>query len=240
MSTGVKVAPANWQSTKKQQVNTREADANAKNLALAGIAEKIGRVFTLAAGQARAEAVIMPDELRGVLHPAAAATAPVAPVAPADVPLAELHRRWQQENAGLAPNTLRRYQQVVTRLEAFHPGLTLAQLTRAMVATYQVYLQRQGLADATFVNHVKFLREAYRTAGLNPPAYLKFRTPDARRVVLTPDEFRHLVAFDFAPGHRPLADERDAFVFQALLLLRDSDLRRLRPGYVKEMPLLVG
>lgn len=44
----------------------------------------------------------------------------------------------------------------------------------------------------------------------------------------------------FTPSQRPLAEERDAFVMQTFLFLRDSDLRRLRPGYVKEMNLVVG
>lgn len=239
LSTGVKVVPGNWQPTKKNPVNTREAEVNAKNLALTRFSEKIGKLFTAASTADRPESSVTAEHVRQALTPEAAVSEEKKP-APAQLTLTALHEKWQQENAGLARNTLRKYNQVVTWLETFRPGLTLEQLTRKMVADYQVFLQKQGLADSTFTNHVKFLREAFRTAGLNPPSYLKWRTPDARPVALTPEEFRQLIDYPFPAGQRHLADERDAFVFQALLLLRDSDLRRLRPGYVKEMTLLVG
>jgi integrase len=241
LSTGVKVLPSNWQPTKKQQVNTREADANGKNLALTRFAEKIGKLFTLANGNAKEESAITADELRAAVKLGAADAAPVVvELAPTEHTLVALHLKWQQENAALSAKPLRRYVQVVNHVEKFRKNLTLGQLTRKLVADYQVYTQKNGVADSTFRNHVKFLREAFRTAGLNPPTWLKHRPPDSRPLSLTTEEFRRLLTHPFTASQRPLAEERDAFVMQTLLFLRDSDLRRLRPGYVKEMTLLVG
>jgi integrase len=241
LSTGVKVLPTNWQPAKKQQINTREADANGKNLALARFSTKLTKVFTDASSAERAEKAITADELRAAVGLGEPEAAPEpAPLPLTQQPLGALYQRWREENQGLASNTLRRYQQVVTHLAAWRPKLTLDTLTRKAVSEYQVYLQKQGLADSTFTNHVKFLRECYRTAGLNPPAYLKWRSPDARPVALTADELRQLIDYPFSAAQGHLAQERDAFVFQTLLLLRDSDLRRLRAGYVKEVTLLLG
>ena len=51
----------------------------------------------------------------------------------------DLHLKWQQENAGLTAKPLRRYVQVMTHLENFRAGLTVGQLTRKLVADYQVF-----------------------------------------------------------------------------------------------------
>ena len=125
-------------------------------------------------------------------------------------------------------------------LARFKPNLTIGELTRKQVADYRHYTQREGVADSTFRNHVKWLREAFRTAGLNPPKWLAYQAPELHPLALTANEFRRLVQHAFTPSERPLADERDVFVLQTLLLLRDSDMRRLRPGYVREMGVLLG
>jgi len=128
---------------------------------------------------------------------------------------------------------------VAGHLARFKPNLTIGELTRKQVADYRYYTQREGVADSTFRNHVKWLREAFRTAGLNPPKWLAYQAPESHPLALTADEFRRLVQHAFTPSERPLADERDVFVLQTLLL-RDSDMRRLRPGYVREMGVLLG
>ena len=242
LSTGVKVQPAHWQPTKKQQVNTKEADANGKNLRLAGFAQKINKVFTLADGQEGAEESVTADELRTAvsLAPTPAAEVPTAPPASAELTMATLHQRWKEENAGLNRNSLRRYDQVLGHLGRFRSTLQLGQITRKVLADYQVFTQKAGISDASFTTHVKWLREAFRTAGLNPPRWLTHKAPDSRPISLTHDEFMRLVQHEFRPSQRHLADERDVFVLQTLLLLRDSDIRRLRPGYLRELTLLVG
>lgn len=241
LSTGVKVAPTNWQPTKDRKVNTREAGANGKNVLLADFAKKITKVFTQALEQERTEAQVTAGELKAAIAPppAAAADAPAAPQ-PTDQLLSVLHQRWQEENAGLNRNSLRRYDQVVGHLKRFRPELRLGQLTRKVVAEYQVHTQRAGVADSSFGTHVKWLREAHRTAGLNPPRWLTHKAPESRPISLTQEEFQRLVAHEFRPSQKHLAEERDVFVLQTLLLLRDSDVRRLRPGYVRELTLLVG
>jgi integrase len=240
LSTGVKVLPINWQPTKKQQVNTREADANGKNLVLTRFSEKIGKLFTLATGQDRDEATITADEVRAAAKPQPDTTSASTELPPTAQTLTALHLKWQQENALSGGKPSRRHVQVAGHLARFKPDLTLGQLTRKLVADYRHYTQQQGVADSTFRNHVKWLREAFRTAGLNPPKWLAYQAPESHPLALTAEEFRRLVQHAFTPSQRPLSDERDVFVLQTLLLLRDSDMRRLRPGYVREMGVLLG
>ncbi|MCR5886692.1 site-specific integrase [Hymenobacter sp. J193] len=236
LATGEKVQPIHWQPTKSKRVNTKEPDSAKLNLALDSLQTRITKLFTLAEASGQPESSVSANDLRGAVSNS---TVPIE-VSVVEAPrhdLVSLHAQWKRENAGLAAHTLRRYDQVISHLEKFRAGLTVHQLTRQLVTDYQVHLQQLGLADSTFLNHVKFLREAYRTAGLAAPNYLKFRAPEARPVALRAEEFLQLVHHKFTPSQQGLADERDTFVLQTLVLLRDSDLRRLRPAYVR--PLLL-
>jgi hypothetical protein len=81
LSTGIKVLPTDWQPIKKQQVSIRDPSPNGKNLALARVSEKLGKLFTLATGQDRDEAAITADEVRAAVKPQ-----PEPSPAPAELP----------------------------------------------------------------------------------------------------------------------------------------------------------
>jgi len=137
----------------------------------------------------------------------------------------------------LADSYLRMYRQVVSSLTEFDAKLRLATLTRERLAQYVAWLFADGKRESTVQRHYIFLRECHRMVGRVVPKWLgKFTVRQGRRPTLRRAEVLALAAAaDLAPD---LLAERDAFLFQALLLLRDTDLRALKPHHVSahELP----
>ena len=102
-------------------------------------------------------------------------------------------------------------------------------LTRQDLLDYLAHLAARGLVDSTMSKHVKFLRECFRLAGKVLPAWLKIKTRYGRAPALQQGELRALMALEATD--EDLRAEAALFTFQALLL-RDSDLRAVRPHHV--------
>ena len=89
------------------------------------------------------------------------------------------------------------------------------------------------------LQHTKFLREAFRLSAQAVPSWLKLQARYGRAPALQASELRQLIALPLCPEREAtLLVERDMFLLQTLLLLRDSDLRQLRPHHVstQELP----
>jgi integrase len=245
--TGVKVLPAHWQPTKAKRIHTSAPDSNALNLRLSRLLAAVQGVFTSADGAGRSEADVTQTEIEEVVRsvgaggqrrkvaPEPEVTGP-APLTPNDT-WAEFSKRWQAENKDLlSASYLRGANQVVGALADFDPKLRLATLTREQLAKYTAWLYSQGLRDSTVQRHYKFFRDCMRQVNQAVPRWLnKLTVRYGRALSLRAGEVRALMA---APVEDEVAAERDVFLFQMFLLLRDTDLRGLRPHHVapRELP----
>jgi integrase len=151
-----------------------------------------------------------------------------------------LHRdAAQQENPSQGPNSARRYKQVVAHLDAYHAEWELLTIGHKDYLAYVAHLSGLGLADSTVLQHTKFFRECFRLGGLVVPSWMKLQARYGRAPALQASELRQLIALPPCPKKdAALCIERDMFLLQTLLLLRDSDLRKLRPHHVspQELP----
>jgi integrase len=246
MPTGVKVLPAHWQPNKTKRIHTGADNSIQLNLRLTRLLAAVQGVFTAAEGAGKAEADVTQSELETAVlavgagtqrraklpeptapDPTVAAGGPVPPTAT----WADFEARWRAENEQtLSESYLRAAKQVVTGLGEFDPALRLASLTKERLAQYVAWLYTQGKRDSTVQRHYKFLRECYRLAELPQPRWLgKFTARYGRSPTLRQAEVRALFTAELPAD---LAQERDAFLLQLLLLLRDVDLRALKPHHV--------
>lgn len=249
MPTGVKVLPAHWQPTKSKRIHTSAENSSALNLRLNRLLTAVQGVFTTAEGAGRAEASVTQAELEAAVQAVAAgrqrrtkeetveAQAVASEFLPASAPWADFYARWLAENEQLlADSYTRMYRQVVGGLAEFDPRLRLATLTKERLAQYVGWLFAQGKRDSTVQRHYSFLRECHRLAGKPVPKWLgKVTVRYGRSPTLRRSEVLALAAAELPPD---LAEERDAFLLQLYLLLRDVDLRALKPHHVSahEMP----
>lgn len=247
LPTGVKVLPIHWQPTKSKRIHTSADNSSALNLRLTRLTNAVQAVFTTAEGLGRAEANVTQVELQSAISAVGAGTQRRAKVAepaplldptlpasgpvPATTTWAKYEARWRAENELLLSESyLRAARQVVTGLADFDPTLCLDSLSKERLAQYVAWLYAQGKRDSTVQRHYKFLRECYRLSELPVPRWLgKFTARYGRSPTLRQAEVRALVAAELPTD---LAAERDAFLLQLLLLLRDVDLRQLRPHHI--------
>ncbi|MFD1873876.1 phage integrase SAM-like domain-containing protein [Hymenobacter bucti] len=244
MPTGVKVLPAHWQPTKTKRIHTSAENSAQLNLRLTRLLTAVQGVFTTAEGQGKPEASVTQAELEAALAAVGAGSQRRAKqvqaeaIAAADAPMkdtapwAEFEVRWRAENEHLlADSYLRMYRQVVSSLTEFDPKLRLATLTRERLAQYVAWLFADGKRESTVQRHYIFLRECQRMAGRVVPKWLgKFTVRQGRSPALRRVEVLALAAATDLPTD--LLAERDAFLLQLLLLLRDVDLRALKPHHV--------
>lgn len=244
----VKVAPANWQPTRKRLVNTREDDSNAKNLRLDKVAASVGRLFTAAEAAGRAERDVTEAEVHTAVNSALGIDAPTKSAAavveqPAGLTLnssfQEIHDAWREENRHKsATHSLRQYNPVVGMLGRFDESLRPAGVDRATFGRYMTYLYEQELSDSTIQCHCKFLRECFRMTGHPVPTWLVMSAPRTGRAPsLKKDEFLALVRLPKDQLWNYMHSHMDLWIFQTLLLLRDSDLRAIKPHHVRELDL---
>ncbi|WP_167855508.1 phage integrase SAM-like domain-containing protein [Hymenobacter fodinae] len=230
LSTGVKCKPEHFDPTKALKVS-KDLDKTRLNSRLASVEKAVLTVFSTA------EAHGKPVELAHLTEAIAALGAkPVRKaVAPEEVPdksFAELYAQWKAEHPGQGSDAARRYQQVLGHLETFHPGFVLAHLTKPVFYDYLAYLQKAGLSDSTIAGHVKFLRVCHTLSEQPIPTWLKFSAKYGRPASLRRDELAAIWKLqDLQPY---LQREQERLMFQTLLLLRDSDLRKLKPHHVTE------
>ena len=226
LATGVKCLPEHFKADKARPVSTKDPDAARLNAQLNNLRAAVLKT----AERAELEEISLTPELlragSGRTKPAAAKTAEGLPVTPT-----ELYTHWQADNPGQSYHSARRYKQVVGQLEAYQLGWAVLDITRKEFLEYLAHLAALELVDGTVGKNVKFLRECFRLAGKAAPSWFKMQTRYGRAPALRAEELRTLL--DLRGLEPDLAHERDLFVFQTQLLLRDSDLRALRPHYVE-------
>lgn len=243
MPTGVKVLPTHWQPTKAKRIHTSAPDANALNLRLGRLLTAVQGVFLTAEGVGKPEADVTQAEIEAAVRAVGAGSQRRAKqvqaeaIAAADAPIkdtatwAEFEQRWRAENEHLlSDGYLRMYKQVAGNLNEFDPKLRLATLTRERLAQYVAWLFAAGKRDSTVQRHYIFLRECQRMAGRPVPKWLgKVTVRHGRSPSLRRAEVQALAAAELPAD---LAAERDMFLLQLHLLLRDVDLRALKPHHV--------
>ncbi|WP_460500757.1 phage integrase SAM-like domain-containing protein, partial [Hymenobacter agri] len=234
LATGVSCLPAHFRPAARQVILSKDPDATRLNNELKKVETAVSNVFTLASAHSQpvteAELVAAARLALGKKPAGKQAQAAPAAVTPTD-----FYALWQAENPGQPYNSARRYRQVVGHLEAYQPGWPVLELTRKDLLKYLAHLAALGLVDSTVSKHIKFLRECFRLAGKALPAWLKIKTRYGRAPALQPAELRELMALELSDDE--LREEAALFTFQTLLLLRDSDLRALRPHHVASLDL---
>ncbi|WP_151086824.1 site-specific integrase [Hymenobacter baengnokdamensis] len=249
MPTGVKCLPAHWQPTKTKKIHTSADNSSQLNLRLTRLLTAVQGVFTTAEGVGRAEASVTQTELEAAVAAVAAgrqrrtrqeqaeAVAAASTYLPVTAPWSAFYARWLAENAQLlADSYTRMYKQVVSSLDEYDPKLRLAGFTRERLAQYTAWLFADGKRESTVQRHYVFLREAHRLAGKPVPKWLgKLTVRYGRSPSLRRAEVQALASAELPID---LAEERDAFLLQLQLLLRDVDLRALKPHHVSahELP----
>ncbi|MGI4867489.1 MAG: hypothetical protein ACRYFZ_26455 [Janthinobacterium lividum] len=243
MPTGVKVMPAHWQPTKAKRIHTSAPDANALNLRLGRLLTAVQGVFLKAEADRRPESAVTVAELQEALHEAGAgskravAPPPPPPVDP-NAPLPNttdwetFNERWKRENVGrVSDAALNGFNQVLGHLEAFDPAWRVNGLTRERVTQYANWLYSQGYKDGTLTRHYWFLRECCQMSGRIVPKWLVVQQVRyAKAVGLQRAEVLQLARAPLPPH---LDRDRNVFLFQILLLLRESDLRALKPHHAQ-------
>ncbi|MGY2133620.1 phage integrase SAM-like domain-containing protein [Hymenobacter sp. HD11105] len=228
LPTGVKCKPAHFQEDKRVKIATREPDSTRLNNKLSSVEKVVTNLFT----KAEADGFpVTPELLMQTVASLEVGRQKKTKAKPAATPsFAQLYALWKAEHPGQGTDAARRYQQVLGRLEAFNPGLTLDLLTKATFFEYLGYLQEEGLSDGTISGHVKFLRVCFLLSERPTPSWLKFTARYGRAASLGRDEFAQILQLTDLPAY--LQREKERTVFQTLLLLRDSDLRKLKAHHV--------
>jgi integrase len=225
LPTGVSCRPEHFQPGAARVVSPKDPQAATANAKLAAIVAKVEKAALTAAAQE--EAFILPTKVK---------RAPTAVEAPKPLVAQEFYALWLVENPGLSASSNRRFKQVVAHLDAFRAEWPLLTLTRKDYLAYMAHVAGLGLVDSTTIKHVKFLRECFRLGGLPVPSWLKMQVRYGRSPALQATELRQLINLPLFEQDA-LEVERDMFLLQTLLLLRDSDLRQLRPHHVSELDL---
>jgi integrase len=231
LPTSVKCLPEHFKADKARPVSTKDLDAARLNAKL----NTLRAAVLKAAERAEVDGVeLTPELLRAATGRARPVATQPAVALPTTAP--EFYTLWQADNPNQTFHSARRYKQVVAHLEAYHQDWPVLALTRKEFLEYLAHLAELRLVDSTVSKHVKFLRECFRLAGRAVPSWLKLQTRYGRSPALRADELRYLLTMPFFEQDA-LEQERELFVFQTLLLLRDSDLRALRTHHVEELAL---
>jgi integrase len=204
-------------------------------------------VFLKAEADRRPEASVTVAELQQALVEAGAGSKRVVVLPPPPVdpnaPLPdtanwqEFNERWQRENTGrLSPTVLNGFRQVIGHLEAFDPSLRIGGLTRERLTQYTSRLYEKGYKDGTLERHYWFLRECIQLTGRPSPKWLVLTNVRySKAVSLQRAEVLKLATVPLPPQ---LDRQRNVFLLQIMLLLRDSDMRALKPHHaqLRELP----
>jgi hypothetical protein len=233
LATGVSCLPAHFDAEAKlgRTVAKSEPGAAGLNTKLTALVAELTDLFNKA--DAHRTPVPRAAVLGLVAKPAKAVA--VAPEAPADPLLTELLKQWEAEHPNSSPDGRRRWRQVAGHLETYHPGLRLSQLTKAFYTGYLAYLHAEQLSDSTIGKNISFLRAALRIAEKHIPTWLTVKVRKGRPASLRREEWLTLLAY--RPTFPYLVHEQQRVAFQSQMLLRDSDLRQLKPHHVSEQDL---
>jgi hypothetical protein len=235
LATGVRCHPDHFRPSAPQGkpvVVKPEPGYTTLNTRLLGLVADLTDLFTKA--EAHRQSVPRAQVLALVAKPVTAG-APAATESVVDPLLTDLLQQWETEHPQSSPDAKRRWRQVAGHLEAFHPGLRVSQLTKPFYLDYLNYLNDQELSDSTIGKNISFLRACLRIAEKHIPTWLTVKVRQGRPVSLRREEL--LTLLTYRPTLPSLVQEQQRVAFQTLLLLRDSDLRQLKPHHVSEQEL---
>lgn len=225
--TGVSCLPAHFTAKGLRPVSTKDPASARLNATLAGVMARVDKAAIKAASEDRAL------EASDLVKPKVARA--VKPAAPVLRTPADFYAAWLADNPDQPYHSARRYKQVVAHMEAYHKDWPVLELTRKEFLTYLSHLAELQLVDSTVSKHVRLFRECFRLGGLPIPGWLKMRVRYGRAPALQVHELSRVLALDNLPAD--VAEERDLFLFQTFLLIRDSDLRQLRAHHVQPVEL---
>lgn len=224
LPTGVACLPAHFSpKATGRVVMTKDPDSARLNAKLAAVVAKVTKAALAA-------------EVHEVEFEAPKAEKKKLPVRALPKFAQQFYELWLEENPQMGPEGRRRYKQVVAHLEAYRPEWELLTLTRKEYLEYVAHCAALGLVDSTVIKHIKFLRECFRLASQLVPSWLKMQVRYGRSPALQGSELRQLIALPLFE-QPTLEVERDMFLLQTLLLLRDSDLRQIKAHHVAPMEL---
>lgn len=235
LATGVSCQPTHFDADAKPGRTIAKAEPGASNLntKLTGLVAELNDLFNRA--EAHRQPVPREQVLALVAKPVAESIAPVLPLPPPDPLLTDLLAQWETEHPQSSADGRRRWRQVAGHLEAYHPRLRISQLTKTFFLGYLAYLNGEELSDSTIGKNISFLRACLRIAEKHIPTWLTVKVRQGRPVSLRREELLALLAYQ--PTLPSLVQEQQRVAFQAQLLLRDSDLRQLKPHHVSEQEL---
>ena len=143
----------------------------------------------------------------------------------------------------LSRQTYRTYHFVLTKFNAFCPGLACDELTEAVILQFREQMRKRGNHENTVkktLATLKILINKLIAAGKlepNPFARIRIGKVQSNRKYLTVEELRELYTVFLAhQGHlsRPEFDAMQAFLFSCYTGLRYSDLKSLTSAEVKD------
>jgi hypothetical protein len=227
LATGVSCLPAHFNAQALRPVGTKDPDSARLNATLSSVVARVEKAALTAQADGRA---LQAGDLVAVK--AGRAAKPAAPVLRTPQ---EFYTAWLADHPNQPYHSARRYRQVVAHMEAYRPNWPVLQLTRTELVAYLAHLAELNLVDSTVSKHVRLFRECFRLGGLPVPGWLKLRVRYGRSPALQAHELERVLALRNLPAD--VAEERDLFLFQTLLLVRDSDLRQLRAHHVQPVEL---
>ncbi|MBA9078345.1 phage integrase SAM-like domain-containing protein [Rufibacter quisquiliarum] len=231
---GLSIFPQYWDAA-KQKVTKKHPGHEAVNDTIEQkrrIAEEIEQQIRTANGYATVEEIALEFAARTRPPKRERKKKEVAPVS-VDMTMEAINLRWKKENSGfVSEHTLRKHNQVVASLEKFSPGITGPELDESFIKKYMKYLSGKGLAKGTIKKHAEFLKLAREAAGLGGKVkVLSVKVQHSIRPDLTMEELRAVITTPLDKLH--LEIERDVFVFQMFVPLRESHFRKLKPHHLQ-------
>ncbi|MCC3156410.1 hypothetical protein LJ737_04130 [Hymenobacter sp. 15J16-1T3B] len=218
-----------------QRVTSNHPNATRINSALQLWFDRIEAAFRKLSGPHGYTRVTKPMMEAELFPPSADAPAPAPaakaatkkPAAPSTgVTWRELLEQWKHLNRHLAPDSLRKYDQLATMMESWRPELRPAALDEETAAEYRNHLLDQKLSDAAIKVHFTGIRKCFERLGLPTDApWLQYSAQNAPQLDLEIDELRRLIRW--RPTTAQLAEERDRWLFQLFSGRRYEDLEKL-------------
>ncbi|NML67578.1 hypothetical protein HHL22_20450 [Hymenobacter sp. RP-2-7] len=140
----------------------------------------------------------------------------------------EVLEEWKKLNRNLGVASLRKYDQMATRMEQWRPELRPAAVTQGVALEYVQHLLDLQKADATIKVHLRAIKFCLETLGLpSEHKWLEYSAKNAPQLDLEVPELWALLAL--RPPSEAHRIERDRWVLQLLCGRRYEDMAKLDP-----------
>ena len=142
--------------------------------------------------------------------------------------------QWKEKNRHLAADSLRKYDQMATMMEAWQPSLRPAQFDEDAGQDYLNHLLDQELSDAAIKVHFTGIRKCLERLGRPTDAsWLQYSAKNAPQLDLEIAELQRLIRWKPTASH--LAEERDRWLFQCFSGRRYEDLEKFESDRQRTM-----